>query len=98
MSVYKEKKKTFAAVDMSQNLQTTEKEKDFIEATNLNKKTKKLGRPKIDPKFHKSANIMVNITQERREALKEIADKNNISISAVVNFAITLYLEVQNKK
>lgn len=77
---------------MSENISKLTDEENVV------KENKKRGRPRVKSRLQKSASVMVNLTQDRKDTLQELANKNNTSISAVVNFAITYYLEIQNKK
>lgn len=78
---------------MSENMS-----KSIGEENAVKENKKRVGRPRVKSRLQKSACVMVNLTQDRKDTLQELADKNNTPISAVVNFAITYYLEVQNKK
>ena len=77
------KQQQFANVDMSDNLPDVNSVNDFINAPNIKR----------------SQSIMVNVTEDRMEILRNLAKKNGVSLSSIFNYALSLYIDIEmNKK
>lgn len=90
---------TFANVDMSGNLPDVNSVEDFLKAPNIKKSAERRGRPRLPREEKRSQSIMVNVTEDRMEILRNLAKKNGVSLSSIFNYALSLYIDIEmNKK
>lgn len=98
-TTFGKKQPPFANVSMSDNLPDVNSVEDFINAPNIKKRAERRGRPKLPREEKRSQSIMVNVTEDRMEILRNLAKKNGVSLSSIFNYALSLYIDIEmNKK
>lgn len=75
------------------DLESTEKEKKFIQSADMSKaKKNKGGRPKKDASEKASEQIFINVTKDEKVKIEESAKALGISVSALCKISLAKFI------